>query len=227
MDSRQREFQKWIDKEEKALHFTGYPEDAVEFKRPTDVDLYNFLDKFIDNYSWREDIFGDRMDINIFNYDYRQDKYEITEAGQRKYDIIRWLNQARYLSYVNNQNGTVTVHAVKESELDEFITTLCPEIAPATITFSASTKAVVFNGNKKQMQAGKIFKIFQYLAERPNERIPKTDIWRLTGRRDSYKGSKSDLSRNIGNVRTSLGATTDEIQLREFVTLHANVARTD
>lgn len=222
-----RRFQKWLDQKSDELHQYEYPEDAHGFKRPTDTDLAAFIDKFVDSYNWREDIHGDKMHLSVFRHDELWGTYVLTPKGQKKYDIIRWLHKNKYFSYINNHDGTVTVYAVDRDRLDDLEMGLHPEIIPAKVSYSPATNLVVFNGRRKQMQTGKNLKIFQYLVERPNERISKTEIWRLIGNRTSLKGATAEFSRVIANVRTSVGATREEIKLEGTVTLHAQVTLID
>lgn len=199
------------------------PEDAVPLTRPTDRDLYNFLEQFTDDYSWREDILSDKMNVNVFEYDTANDSYTVSETEQEKYNIFRWLRDKKYLQFDNNQDGTITVFRVNEDSLYKLMNELHPDIQPATVTYSPSSKIVIFNGKQVGMYTGESHTIFHLLASRPNERISKEAIWRAIGKRAKLKREKDKFSILIDRVRTSVGANKKEINLKGSVTLHANV----
>ncbi len=222
MVSRAEKNDKWLESEHKKLHNSTFPEDTTPFGRPTDVALHTFLDKFLEDYSWREDIFRDEIEVSVFN----DGKRELSQ--QYKYDILRWLRKESYIHFTNVQDsGSVLVGSVKDIELYELLATLHPKIIPADIVYSPSTKIVIFNGKRHRMQQGDTYKIFHLLATNPNERITKAQIWRSINKRQTIKREVGSFSSLIARVRTSVGASNDEILLKDEVTLNGQVKISD
>ncbi len=227
MVTKQEKFRKFLENEIYKLHQDAYPEDASIVTRPPDSVLYKFLDTFLEKYSWREDIFGTRMNIRVFDEDSTNGSYVITKERQQYYDILRWLNNEKYLLLTNLGDGFVAVHDVKEQELNRLTDSLQPDIIPAHIIYNPSTKVVIFNGVRHTLQQGKNLSIFHLLATNPNKRLSKESVWRVIGFRSTRKRDTSDFSKIVANVRTSVGASLEEIQLDGTVTLHANVEITE
>ncbi len=198
-------------------------EDRLNFQRPTDSTLYKFLDTFLENYSWREDIFSDSINLSVFESNDTSDSYKITEESQNLYDTLRWLSSNKYLFLANNHDGTVTLNNVNDEELYELMAGLKPHISPAIVIYNPTTKEVWFNGRKHKLQRGKNLKIFHLLATNQNERLSKEAVWRSIGFRKTKKRDTSDFSKLVANVRTSVDASLEEIQLAETLTLHADV----
>lgn len=222
MVSRAEKNDKRLENKEKKLHDSIFPEDAMPISKPTDVALYTFLDKFLEDYSWREDILREEIELPVFD----SEKRELTQ--QNKYDILRWLRKGSYIYFTNAQDdGSVLVSNVKDNELHDLLASLHPEITPANIAYSPSTKVVIFNGKKHHMQHGDTYKIFHLLATHPNERITKAQIWRSINKRYTNKREINTFSSLIARVRESVGASNEEIFLKDKVTLHARVIISD
>jgi hypothetical protein len=223
MVSRAEKNDKWLKSQAKKLHDSTFPEDTLAIVRPTDADLYSYVDKFTEDYSWREDILKDEILLHVFNCE-EQDSIQLGN-----YNILRWLREKKYIQFSNaDENGWILINNVKDDELNKLLGTLHPEIIPADITYSAYDRVVIFNGKRHKMHEGSdSHKIFHLLATHPNERISKARVWRAINQRSSTKRQDNNFSSLIKRVRTSVGATKQEISLKDTVVLNATVKITD
>ena len=219
MVSRAEKNDKWLKSRAKKLHDSTFPEDTLAIVRPTDADLYSYVDKFTEDYSWREDILRSEMSLQIFSSEIHQ------PHESRIYDILRWLRKEKFLHFTNvDDDGWLLVSGVDDLALNELLGTLKPTIVPANIQYSPSTSTVTFNGvSHKMHKNGDTHKILHYLATRPNERISKERIWRCINKRVASKRDRNAFSSLINRVRTSVGASDKEILLDNTVTLNATV----
>lgn len=201
------------------FHNSVFPEDSTQIFRPTDIELYNFVDDFTEKYSWREDILRSEMSLQIFSSEIHQ------PHESRIYDILRWLRKEKFLHFTNvDDDGWLLVSGVDDLALNESLGTLNPTIVPANIQYSPSTSTVTFNGvSHKMHKNGDTHKILHYLATHPNERISKERIWRCINKRVASKRDRNAFSSLINRVRTSVGASDKEILLDNTVTLNATV----
>lgn len=222
MTSQDEKRGKWLKNEAKKFHDANFPEDTAPVVRPTDADLFTFLDKFLEDYSWREDILRSEILLHIFE----RDRYEPSQL--HKYDILRWLRDKSFLSFTNtDDDGFLLITNVEEMQLHELVGALHPKIKPAVIEYSPATRVVIFNGKKHRMHASDNHKIFHLLATHPNERISKEKVWRSIGFRHTRKRDIDDFSKLVARVRTTVGASVEEIMLKDNVTLNATVKITD
>lgn len=205
------------------FHSSNFPEDSDRILRPTDVALHAFLDKFLDGYSWREDITRGQISLRVFNM-----KEGPATTGERElYNLLRWLRSKKYLSFHNvDDSGFLEIYDVDESALEALLDDLHPEIKPATIIYFPVERVVIYNGVKHKMR-NRNLKLFDLLARNPNERISKEKVWRAIGFRASTKRERDRFSKIINDTRITLGATTSEIMLQDSVTLHAHVEISD
>lgn len=219
MVSRSEKSQKRLDKIRTQFHTSVHPEDDTPFFRPTDAELYDFVDNFTEKYSWREDIFRDEIDVKVFS----GDNHKL--AGQAGYDVLRWLRKEKFLHFTTvDDDGWLLVSDVDDIALNQLLGTLNPAIKPAEIEYSPSTSIVIFNGVRHSMHSnGESHKIFRYLAMHPNERISKERIWRCINKRVTSKRERNSFSSLIARVRNSVGASDKEILLDNTVTLNATV----
>lgn len=215
---------------EKQWELKIHPERTVPVYRPTDKSLYFFLDKFIEDYSWREKILTNQIDISVFPLNERYEPIIGDQHGKKTYGILRWLSKLNYINLSDNENGSYEVNVLDIDDIYELYNGLHPEIEPAIIKYNFDTGLVQFN-NKLIKIRNINKKIFNLLIKNTNERISKSKIWRELGYRDSMKKqSTTDLNGYITNLRQALGANCKEISLKTkegFLTLHADLEITD
>jgi hypothetical protein len=205
------------------LHNSTFPEDSVLVARPTDAELYGYVDKLAEDYSWREDILRDEIRLHIFK------NGQEGLVQQSAYNILRWLRQKKYIHFINaDEDGWILINIPKEDNLNYLLTTLRPQIVPARIVYSPSNNMLIFNGKKHRMHEGSnTRKIFHLLATHANERITKAQVWRSINQRNLSKRENNTFSSLIKRVRTSVGATNQEIYLKDTVVLNAKITISD
>ncbi len=206
------------------FHIRSFPEDGTTFFRPPDVVLHTFLLKFLDDYSWREDMPQNHIRLHIFERDeFSPETPKPAINEQEQYDLLRWLRLNKYLTFSNaDGDGFVDIHDVDDLALENILDGLSPEIKPAKVTYVPSDRVVIYNGLRHKMR-GRNLKIFDLLARNPNDRISKEKIWRTAGIRAVSKRDYAAFSKMINDVRITLKASGDEIKLDGSVTLHAYV----